>query len=182
LLRQYLQLKNVPFPSGKMLRQCAAVMLQARKDAVPVLKWMSYEFRRRGETLYLLQELPSVDTAISTNWDPAAKLQIGGGTLRASLVVGQGALAASSLPLEVRFRQGGEKIQLDHSRLLKKLFQENDVPEWLRGRVPLIFQGDRLVAIPGIPAWKVPSVIAKAQRAKASENGWMITFDIKDRL
>jgi len=52
----------------------------------------------------------------------------------------------------------------------------------LRGRVPLIFQGDRLVAIPGIPAWKVPSVIAKAQRAKAGENGWMITFDIKDRL
>ena len=88
----------------------------------------------------------------------------------------------SPVPREVRFRQGGEQIQLDRTRPVKKLFQENNVPEWLRRRVPLIFQGDRLVAIPGIPAWKVPSVIVKAQRAGASENGWMITFDIKDRL
>ena len=65
---------------------------------------------------------------------------------------------------------------------LLKLFQENKVPEWLRARIPLIFQGDRLVAIPGIPAWKVPPVTSKAHGAKAGESGWMITFDIEDRL
>jgi tRNA(Ile)-lysidine synthase len=182
LLRQYLRLKNVPFPSGNMLRECAAVMLRARKDAAPVLKWASYEFRRHGEILYLLRDMRSVDSSISTAWDPAAKLQIGDGTLSASLVEGLGNLAGSTLPLEVRFRQGGEQIKLDHSRRVKKLFQENNVPEWLRARIPLIFQGDQLVAIPGIPAWKVPPVISRAHRAKTGENGWMITFDIDDRL
>jgi tRNA(Ile)-lysidine synthetase-like protein len=97
-------------------------------------------------------------------------------------VKGQGLLAGSPLPLEVRFRQGGEQIQLAHSRRVKKLFQENNVPEWLRARIPLIFQGDRLVAIPGIPAWKVPPVTSKAHGAKAGESGWVITFDIEDRL
>ncbi len=182
LLRHYLRLRNVPFPSGNMLRECAAVMLQARKDASPVLKWATYEFRRHGETMYLLRDMRSVDTSIRSRWDPATKLQIGGGVLCASLVAGQGIMDGSPLPLEVRFRQGGEQIQQDRSRRVKKLFQENNVPEWLRARLPLIFQGDRLVAIPGIPAWNVPPVISKAQRAKTGENGWIITFDIEDRL
>ena len=44
--------------------------------------------------------------------------------------------------LKLRFRQGGEKIQLagkHHHQSLKKLFQEWQVPTWKRDRIPLLY-------------------------------------------
>ncbi|MFW2374637.1 MAG: tRNA lysidine(34) synthetase TilS, partial [Gammaproteobacteria bacterium] len=54
--------------------------------------------------------------------------------------------------LQVGFRQGGERIcpagrQGHHS--LKKLFQEAEVPPWLRDRIPLIYQDGELIAVAG---------------------------------
>jgi tRNA(Ile)-lysidine synthase len=37
-----------------------------------------------------------------------------------------------------------------HNRSLKKLFQEAGVPPWLRPYVPLVFEGDDLVAVAGV--------------------------------
>jgi tRNA(Ile)-lysidine synthase len=54
--------------------------------------------------------------------------------------------------LTVRFRQGGEQIQLPkqaHHKSLKHLFQEWGVPPWQRNRIPLLFSGDRLIAVVG---------------------------------
>jgi len=64
--------------------------------------------------------------------------------------------------LSVRFRQGGEKIQLPnqlHHKSLKHLFQEWGVPPWQRDRIPLFFQGDRLVAVMGYAINNKSSVI-----------------------
>jgi tRNA(Ile)-lysidine synthase len=50
-------------------------------------------------------------------------------------------------------RAGGEKIRLDArrpTRTLKNLLQEFDIPEWRREKLPLLFQGERLVWVPGI--------------------------------
>jgi len=182
LLREYLHLKNLPFPSGKMLRECAGVMAHSRIDTVPVLNWLAYEFRRHGDAFYLLHALDKVDPTTRTDWVPGEPLEIGGGTLKAELTEGNGILAENVSQLEVRFRQGGEKIKLDHSRKIKKLFQENNVPEWLRCRMPLVFRGDELIAIPGIPAWNIASVVSKSSRAHPGEIGWKFIFDIQDRI
>ncbi len=182
LLREYLRQKNLPFPSGSLLRECADVMLHAREDAAPALAWLSCEFRRHGDILYLLRALESIDTTLRTPWDPLTKLQIAGGVLIAELKEGQGMRAENMHSLEVRFRQGGEKIQLNRSRRIKKLFQENSVPEWLRSRIPLIFRDGQLVAIPGIPGWEVAPVVSKTEQVEADEQGWFFTFHIKDRF
>lgn len=182
LLLEYLRQKNLPFPSGSLLRECADVMLHARQDAVPVLAWLSCEFRRHGDILYVLRALESLDTRLRTSWDPLTKLQIAGGVLIAELKEGQGMRAENMHSLEVRLRQGGEKIQLNRSRRIKKLFQENSVPEWLRSRIPLIFRDDQLVAIPGIPGWEVTPVVAKTEQVEAGEQGWVFNFDIEDRF
>ena len=54
------------------------------------------------------------------------------------------------LGLTVRFRQGGETIEIDdYHRMLKTLFQEWGIPAWERARVPLIYQGEILVEVVG---------------------------------
>lgn len=54
--------------------------------------------------------------------------------------------------LTVRQRQGGERIRLLNrdSKMLKKLFQEAAVPEWIRNSYPLLYLNEALIAVPGI--------------------------------
>ena len=51
--------------------------------------------------------------------------------------------------MTLRFRAGGERFRprgrAHHS--LKHLFQESGVVPWMRGRVPLLYRADSLVAI-----------------------------------
>jgi tRNA(Ile)-lysidine synthetase-like protein len=52
--------------------------------------------------------------------------------------------------LTLRFRRGGERFHpadRSHSQSLKKWLQEHDVLPWMRGRIPLLYAGDELVAI-----------------------------------
>ena len=52
--------------------------------------------------------------------------------------------------LRLAARKGGEKIRLDgqsHTKKLKKLLQEEGIVPWRRGSLPLVYSGDRLVAV-----------------------------------
>ena len=54
--------------------------------------------------------------------------------------------------ITVRFQYQGDAIKplgRNGSRKLKKLYQEYQVPSWLRSRTPLIFYGEKLVAAVG---------------------------------
>jgi tRNA(Ile)-lysidine synthase len=54
--------------------------------------------------------------------------------------------------VEVRARQGGEKIRLPHRQgrhSLKKLFQEAGIPPWERELVPLVYLDGQLAAVGG---------------------------------
>jgi tRNA(Ile)-lysidine synthase len=55
--------------------------------------------------------------------------------------------------LTVKFRSGGERIHQvgrQNSQLLKKLFQEWEIPPWKRNKIPLIFYKNELILIPGL--------------------------------
>ena len=52
--------------------------------------------------------------------------------------------------LALRFRQGGEEFcpaGRHRTHKLKKLLQEDGVVPWMRQRIPLLYAGDRLVAV-----------------------------------
>ena len=54
--------------------------------------------------------------------------------------------------LKVGFRKSGEKIKpagRSGTHSLKKLFQEAEVPPWLRSRIPLIYLDNELIAVTG---------------------------------
>ena len=59
----------------------------------------------------------------------------------------------TGMPVTVRLRHGAEKIRPDckrPTRTLKNLLQERGIPPWQRDRLPLLFCGETLVAVPGI--------------------------------
>lgn len=56
--------------------------------------------------------------------------------------------------LHIRYRRGGEIMHLDGRghRDLKRLLNENGLPGFVRGRLPLLYQDDRLLAVANLPA------------------------------
>ena len=57
--------------------------------------------------------------------------------------------------------------------MLKKLYQESNIPPWTRNRIPLIYIEDRLAAVPGL--W-----ISKEFSVSKDEEG--INFMWEDKL
>ena len=58
-------------------------------------------------------------------------------------------------PVTIRARKGGERLQPDPNRptrTVKNLLQEARVPAWERERMPFIYCGELLAAIPGVAA------------------------------
>lgn len=48
-------------------------------------------------------------------------------------------------------RKGGERIRHHgQTQRLKSLYQQNSIPTWERDLIPLIYQDDRLIAVPGV--------------------------------
>jgi tRNA(Ile)-lysidine synthase len=88
-------------------------------------------------------------------WDARESLHIPhlGATLEPTLIEAPGIKhAARHSELTVRFRLGGECCRPRgrvHHHDLKKLFQEAGVPPWERDRIPLVYIGERLVAVIG---------------------------------
>ncbi|MDY0249667.1 MAG: tRNA lysidine(34) synthetase TilS [Pseudomonas sp.] len=56
-------------------------------------------------------------------------------------------------PLQVRYRQGAERMLIEGRghRDLKRLLQEQDIPAFLRPRLPLVFQQEQLLAVANLP-------------------------------
>jgi tRNA(Ile)-lysidine synthase len=62
--------------------------------------------------------------------------------------------------LHVRYRQGGEQLHIAGRghRDLKRLLNEAGVPGFVRGRLPLLYRGEALLAVANLPALNPPTV------------------------
>lgn len=156
LLRYWIHQRGFAMPSQAVLERIREEMLFSRDDAQPVVHWGEAELRRfRGE-LYLMHALPAHDAAQCINWNLHDKLELdsAGGVLSAKPVTGEGLhLPEGCSSFDVRFRRGGESLRLPgapHHQKLKNLLQERGVPDWERARLPLLYAGDILAAVPGI--------------------------------
>jgi tRNA(Ile)-lysidine synthase len=128
-------------------------MLVSREDADPCVGWADSEMHRYRDRLYLINATLH-DAAKVYTWDGSRPLLLDtlGQTLE--LVESDTGLRSDvmSRQLNVRFRQGGEKIRpagRDGHHSLKKLYQERAIPPWLRDRIPLLFLEDELIAVVG---------------------------------
>lgn len=180
LVRTWLARFGLPMPGDAMLDNELAGLTDAREDAAPLLTWQGVCLRRYGEEIYLTDEVvePSGAPYLISG---EAKIDIGAGEVIVRKVTGGGVALEKSSGLVIGFREGGEKLQLSHHRDVKKLLQELRVPPWLRPCLPLIFQGDSLVAIAGLPGWQVPMQVAAGYEPPADGQGLEIVLNIPNQ-
>ena len=172
-LRRWISERGLPLPDSRQLERILQEVIGARSDAEPLLRWPGAELRRYRGRLYARPPPASFDPHREHAWENfPVPLALEHGRLWAEADSGSGlsALRISGAPLTVRFRRGGERAQPSgraRSQTLKRLFQEYGVPPWERGRLPLLYAGDRLAAVSGL--W-----VSRGFEAAPGEPGWRI--------
>lgn len=140
-----------------------ADLRDAAADARPVWQLADGQLLRSHGRIWWLSgdwlQLPVGELAWA---DPAEPLLLpGNGSVR---------LAGAAPPggLRIAYRQGGEVLDLPGRgrRDLKRLLNEQQVPHFLRPRLPLLYQGERLLAVANLPGlvqadcqlcWQLPT-------------------------
>jgi tRNA(Ile)-lysidine synthase len=151
VLRHALRRIGLPMPPEVKINRVLDEVIPAREDAQPLVSWRGAEVRRYRGALYLSAALsPELPESTTIGGEDVALGQ-GMGTLSfqhdadlglAAALVGQG--------LRLEFRRGGEQFRPyghAHTRKLKKLLQDEGIVPWMRDRLPLLYAGDRLVAV-----------------------------------
>ena len=153
VIRRAVQRCGLPAPPASRLYQAVHELLPAKEDAQPLVTWPGAEIRRYRKHLYILAPMAVGKTETAAILKPDSMLDLGIGQGKLSLEpVGKRAIESTLARrgLELRYREGGEEITLPgrpHSRKLKKLLQEKGIVPWMRDRLPLLYDGDRLVAV-----------------------------------
>jgi tRNA(Ile)-lysidine synthase len=153
-LRQWLGARGYVGPDTRHLARILAEVLPARPDASPLVAWGGCEVRRHRDDLFALVPLPPRPGAGALAWTaPILVLPAGLGRLRLYDRAGRTLELAGLGAVVVRFAVAGlvcRPAGHPHRRHLKHLFQEADVPAWVRSHVPLVFADGCLMAIGGI--------------------------------
>jgi len=130
-------------------------MRDAKGDAQPLWRLADGELHRCGQRIWWLPSTRSEFSDATVSWpDPQNPLELpGNGQLTLTGEAPEG-------PLEVRYRQGGEILEVPGRgrRDLKRLLNESGVPGFVRGRLPLLYQGEQLLGVPSLAGlWPAPS-------------------------
>ena len=164
-------------PETARLEELLHQLLTARADATVLVSLNGIEVRRYRDSVWLVPQRPVPPRAFRAVWDgrrtwPLPQL---GGTLRFKTARGKG-IAAAALEterLEVRARNGGERFQPGANRprrALKGLLQEAGIPPWERERLPLLYQGEKLVFVPGVG-------VAAGAEPRPRERGLVVSWE-----
>ncbi|HZW23241.1 tRNA lysidine(34) synthetase TilS [Noviherbaspirillum sp.] len=159
LLRHWFTLHRMRMPSTAWLAEMRAQLLNAREDAQVCVIHPDCEVHRHRGQAFLVPRMPATDShdaGQSFRWqgEPHIAFAELGGTLHFDPA--QEGIAAAWLVqqrLEIRRRQGGEKLKLAPgrpTRSLKQHYQSLDIPAWERPHLPVVFAGGRLIYAAGI--------------------------------
>jgi len=155
LLRYWCEQSGLPPPERLHLMMLASAIENSENDPdYPVaIQWPGVTLRSFRACLYLLPSQKLEATIdISANQELTLNQQTislpDGG--RITVTLGHNGLRTDLGPLSLRWREGGEHCHPEwrrHSQSLKKCLQEYGLEPWLRERLPLIYAGERLVAV-----------------------------------
>ena len=161
ILREWITQNGFLNPSDKKLKHVFSDLFEAKSDAQPLIKWQGAELRRFQGMLYLARPLAEHDASLVIPWKPVESLVIADLGIRISPE--ELANYPDISDITVRFRQGGEKIDYAKRGVLslKNLLHEKQVPPWMRDRLPLVYQGERLLKVIGLEEYPQHSVANK---------------------
>jgi len=151
VIRYALRDLGLSTPTALQLERILDEVIPARVDAQPLVTWPGASVRRYRNGLYLLPGILADSIESMPVSGDTVDLGAGLGTLCFDSGADLGVSAALfSAGLVVKPRVGGEEFHpqgQSHTRKLKKLLQELGVVPWMRDRLPLVYAGDRLVAV-----------------------------------
>ncbi|MFW9080423.1 tRNA lysidine(34) synthetase TilS [Pseudomonas sp. P2757] len=123
-------------------------LCNATGDASPIWRLADGELHRSAGRVWWLSNQWLRTPVVSGLWhDPMQALRLADN----GHVMFSGPAPAG--PLHIRYRQGGEVLHLAERghRDLKRLLNERAVPGFVRGRLPLLFRGEELLAVANLP-------------------------------
>lgn len=145
-LRLWLQELSLPPPEHVHIEQLQQQLDAAQDDRNPCVRWAGAELRRYRDLLYAMAPLPAPPPDWSQDWDGRGEAPLPPGCGSLTLPVAP----PGPLTLQLRLRRGGERLKPAghaHTRELRDLLQQAGVPPWLRGRLPLVYADDELIAV-----------------------------------
>jgi tRNA(Ile)-lysidine synthase len=177
-LRYWLELRGLSMPDQRRLREIAGPVLRARFDAQPLVHWPGGAVRRHGGLLH--SELPAAQHALQAavprrliwNWRREPQLRLPDGARLEMRDDPRGEWLRSALParLTVAFRRaGGAVAGLPGGRRLKRALREGSLPPWRRSAVPLLYAGQRLLAVGDwwrAPEWTAGAATRRTKRRR----------------
>ena len=150
-------------PTALLLERIIKEVIPARVDAQPLVTWPGASVRRYRNGLYLLPQYLA-DELESRNVE-GRELELGTGLGLLKFESGAELGLSEALVdggLSIKPRIGGERFSpygQSHTRELKKLLQEEGVVPWMRDRLPLVYAGDRLLAVGDL--WLAKDAVTK---------------------
>jgi tRNA(Ile)-lysidine synthase len=154
-LRAYLAVNGIAMPSEARLAEMSRQLYAARDDARVHVEHAGIALVRHRNRVLIASPAGRAERW-RVEWRGEAQIDLGSGRGIVKFEKAQGrGLVSARFGTAWYFmpRSGGERIRLEASRptrTLKNLLQERGIPAWQRSRMPLLFNGDRLVWVPGI--------------------------------
>lgn len=151
VLRFWFRSNKVRLPSTATFNRLISEVIQASSDANPQVSWDDICVRRYQQTLHLLMKGEKNPQSMLLTWSsfPEPLYLEGIGYLHAQ-VTDKGLVFPAQAKIEIRFRQGGEKFNWHgQTKQLKKLFQDWQIPPWLRDHIPLLYINAQLASVVG---------------------------------
>ncbi len=160
IVRQWLKIQKYLMPGREALERVFHEVIAAADDSLPVLNAGEYCFRRfRGMLIVTATDRPVDYYPIFWNWQETSEFELMDGRILALDLQGDNTRLGIELPgypVEVKWRKHidkNEKIAIEGRqgrKTLKKWLQEYNVPPWLRERLPFLYDGERMIAAPGL--------------------------------
>lgn len=165
VLRLWLRDLDLAEPTHAQAIELHRQLRDGAAHTLPCVRWAGVEMRRYRDLLYAMRPLPMVPPDWQATWHgetlplPAdcgyLALRVNDSidpSLTQAIASAHPCFGSSSTssPLQVRFRRGGETLKpigSAHTRELRLLFQESGIPPWQRGRIPLIYCDNVLLAV-----------------------------------
>jgi tRNA(Ile)-lysidine synthase len=177
-LRAFIACHGVEMPEASRLKELSGPLLEARVDAQPEVAWANARMVRTGGRLELQKSRePSREfTAKSWRWHDDRRLILGSDAGVLELIDDDaGPIDLARLPktLALRSRTGGERLRLGpraRTQTLKSLLQTARIPAGKRARLPLLFAGERLVAVSD--RWIDASIAATVKSRRRGRLTW----------
>lgn len=176
ILRRWFKYHQAMMPSRSALQRVWQEVALSREDASPRLQLGQHEVRRFQGALYWLPVIQN-DTDKIYSWlapfEPLALTGLGILSLQHKGMAVRTPKADEVVT--VRFKASGLQhiVGRDKGRLLKKIWQEFNIPPWQREITPLLFYGEQLIAAVGV-------FVTKEGEATSGSDCWQLGFNKVD--